>query len=434
MWARQEVVEFHVPGTGPQGVQFSTSNTMTTSNFNTLIQLREGDCRAIPTASFPPSCFDDVSQTNLAAEGGITVMGGTTLYVIVTGYSNPPAGQNAVSEGMVHVDFAVAPNTPPTLVSGYAKFAGGNTFVETVATDPEGPIAGYAIGFIVAAGRVDINGDGVGNDEDVLRITFDSIDRAAPMYTGHSEINAMVTYALQNFCEQNGCTQIVLRVFDAQYAVSNAIMVPATVEPFSGIGGVCDGMLHLCPAGLTCTTGACTALAAATAECATPMELTFPDPSMGAQMAIGTGTVGSGAGVFTASCAATPGREQIFHIAVPAGTYDLALTTAPGTAAAADTVLSLRSVCADGSTELMGGCNDDIDRAGRNYRSAFTVQNLATGDYFALVEAFGTGGATPYQLTATLTPVFATGHACDPAMTNYRCATGACGAASHVCP
>jgi hypothetical protein len=435
-WAAQEVVAFHVPGTGMQGVHFSTSNTMTQIDFNTLIQIREGNCRAVPTASFPPTCFDDVSQTNLAAEGGITVMGGTTLFFFITGYSHPPAGEMAVDEGTVHVDFMVAPNTPPVLVSGVSAFSGVDTIVEATATDAEGPIAGFSIGFVNAMGRIDINGDGAANGDDVLVIGFDTVDRAAPMYTGHALISGTTEYALANYCHQAAvaCTQIVLRVFDQSYAVSNEIMVAAADAPFVGIGETCDA-LHLCPPGLNCTGGSCAVIPGATAECSAAGEFALTLPTTTATQSYVTGTVGSGAGVFQASCAATPGREQIWHLTVPAGTWDLALTTAvTGTATTADTVLSLRGVCADQSTELPMGCNDDIDLAGRNYRSAVSFRDIAPGEYWALVEAFGSGGATPYTLQATLTPVLASGAACDPAMSGYRCATGTCGATSHVCP
>ncbi len=433
-WAPQEVVEFHVPGTGMQGVQFSTSNAMTTANFNTLVQVRQGSCRAVPTATFPPSCFDDVSQTNLESTGGITVMGGTTLYFIVTGYSHPPAGEMSVDRGNVHIDFTVAPNTAPMLTAGSAVFSRGDTIIAATATDAEGPIAGYSMAFYHAAGQIDINGDGVANGDDVLTLGFDTVARAAPMYTGHSHINGMTTYALATYCHQAAvhCTEIGLRVFDAQYAISNELRVPALDAAIVGVGAVCDD-LHLCADGLVCASGMCTVIPSATTECAAAMPFVIPTPTTAATMARNNGTIGTGTGVFSASCAPTAGKEQIWQITIPAGHFDLALTTdTTGTATGVDTVISLRSTCVDQTTELAMGCNDDI--SGTNFRSHLTFRDIPAGDYFALVELYGGAAASPYALQATLTPVLASGTACDPAMTNYRCATGTCSATTMMCP
>lgn len=429
-WAPQEVVEFHVPGTGMQAVSFSTSNSMTAVDFNTVIQVRTGDCRTIPTESF--RCFDDVSQTNLASTGAITVAGGSTLYFFITGYSDPPAQQMAVDHGMVHVDFRVAPNTPPVVTGGAVVLVGDNVNVTVNVTDAEsGPIA-YAIAMYTARGGVDVSGDGAFNAaEDVLLFGFGSVDATAPTYVGHSLLTPATTgYTLAAFCRGN-CTEWGVSVLDAGYLLSAETRIPVS-ENIVHIGQACDAT-HVCAPTVNCTGGVCVASAAATTECASAMPLDLGMPTTASTMVFGTGTVGGGTGVFTASCQSSPGREQVWHITVPTGDFDLALTTdAPGTPAATDTVMYIRPVCEDPSTELAMGCSDDISMS--NLHSALTFRDIPSGDYYVIVDAYGSGAAAMYTIQATLTPVLASGAACDPAMSNYRCATGTCGATSHVCP
>ena len=430
-WANQEVIEFHVPGTGMQGVSFSTNNSMTAFNFNTVLEIRQGDCRTAPGATIPPSCFDDISQTNLQSAGGATVMGGSTLYVFVTGYTNPPPAEMAVDHGTVHVDFTVNPNTAPTITTGSAVFSRADTLIDATGTDQEGPIAGYLLAFYNAAGQIDLTGDGMITPADQLLIGFDTVDRAAPMYTGHSHINGMTQYALATYCHGAAhCTQFGLRLFDQQYAVSNELRVPIENAAIVGIGAACD-IRHLCGAGTTCS-GTCLVNPAATTECMNAMPITIATPTTAATSADVSNNIGTGMGVFESSCGITTGKENIWSLVVPAGTFDLALTTDIPASGQNDTILYVRSACADQSTELAMGCNDDI--SGSNFRSSLAFRNIAPGTYYVFVEAYGGMTAFSYGLRTTLTPVLPAAAACDPAMTNYRCANGACGAASHTCP
>jgi hypothetical protein len=434
-WANQQVIEFHVPGTGMQGVTISTNNTMTQANFNTVLEVRTGDCRAVPTSAIPPSCFDDVSATDLLSEGGLTVMGGAVVYVFVTGYSNPPAMEMAVAQGTVHVDFHVAPNTAPVLTAGTATFSGVDTVVSATGTDAEGPFGGYTIAFYNAMGQIDLNGDGMINGGDQLLIPFDTITRMAPMYTGNSHINGMTQYRLADYCHQAAvhCTQFGLRVFDEQYAFSNELRVDVHDAQIVGSGATCD-VLHLCAAGLACTGGTCSVTAAATMQCNAAMPLMINTPTTSATTSTVSNNIASGMGTFNGSCGMSTGRANIWAITIPMGDFDLALTTDLPATGMGDTVLYVRSNCVDQTTELPMGCNDDINTAGGNYRSQLSFRDLAPGTYYIFVTSYAGQTAFPYAMRATLTPVLATGAACDPSMTNYRCANGACGATSHVCP
>ncbi|MFO0684229.1 MAG: hypothetical protein U0234_19405 [Sandaracinus sp.] len=431
-WAPQEVVELHVPGTGMQAVTFTTNNTMTAQNFNTVLQVRTGGCRDVPTATYPFTCFDDVSATNFATRGGITVMGGTTLYVIVTGWSHPPAEQGTVDHGMVHVDFTVAPNTPPTIDSGSVIFADVNVVNTIHVTDAESTLIGYTFRLYTVDGGVDLDGNGTFDAEDQFFQPFESVDATAPTYVAHSFIDGMNEYTFAAYCRSIGCTEWGLSVFDQGYAQSAEVRVPVQEAQEVGIGATCDDT-HLCAAGLACTSGACIVTAAATTACMRAQDLVIPTPTTGATSTTVSYNIGTGAGVFEGSCAPTAGKESIYHLVVPAGDYDLLVTTdIPATTS--DTVLYVRSACTDGTTELPMGCNDDVMYPS-NVQSTVSFRDIAPGDYYVFIEGYGSGGsATPFSLTATLTPVIASGGTCDPALHDYRCATGTCSATTMTCP
>lgn len=431
-WAEQEVVEFHVPGTGPLGVHFSAVNSGTQLDFNTVIQVRHGECRSVPSQSFPPSCFDNASATEVRSAGGVQAMGGDTLFFIVTGYSDPPASEMTVDAGAIHVDFTVEANTPPTLTSGSVILAGAETIVTAEATDPDGPIVGWVASFYTAAGRLDIFGDGVADDNDVLTFAFESVDTAGMTYTGHDQIRSATEYTIAAYCRAVVCTQIGIRVFDADYAGSDELRVDVQEAAFVGTGGACDAT-HLCSGGLACTGGICVVTPAAAAACATAMPFVIPTPTDTATSVHVTGTIPAGTGVFNSTCGMTPGRERIWILTVPAGHFDARLTTdVAGTAAGTDTVMYIRSVCADSGSQLAMGCNDDITST--NLHSSLAFQDLAEGDYYVFVETYS-GATAAYGVSATLIPVLDPGATCDSTGLTNRCATGTCPAgAGAVCP
>jgi hypothetical protein len=433
-WAEQEVIEFHVPGTGPVGVQFTAVNDSTQMDFNTVIQVRHGDCRMVPATSFPPSCFDNASPTEVRSAGGVQAMGGDTLYFFVTGYSDPPASEGTVDEGTIHVEFTVEPNTPPTITSGSAVLAGTEAIITAEATDAEGPIAGFVMTFFTAMGQIDLTGDGVANDNDTLTFLFESVDRAAPMYTGHISIGMADGYRIAEYCREVGCTQFGLRVFDQGYAGSSELRVDVEEAALVGVGGTCD-TTHICGDGLVCTSGMCAITPAVVMACAAAMDLVIPMPTTTATNVRVTGTIPAGTGSFGSTCGMTPGRERIWRLTVPAGHFDARITTdVAGTAAATDTVLYVRDVCEDPASQLPMGCNDDIDTARMLYHSTLAFQDLAEGDYYVFVETY-TGATAAYGLSATLVPVLDPGVACDSTGVANRCATGTCPAgAGAVCP
>jgi Ca2+-binding RTX toxin-like protein len=134
-WAPEEVVELHVPGTGPVAVDLDTvSSGETDADFNTVLQVRT-QCEHVPQGIFPPTCFDDFSQTDFRSRGSFMATGGQTYFIIVTGFSHPPADQGTVDRGHVRLDITVHDNAPPTITSGSLILAGNDTLVGAGGSD-----------------------------------------------------------------------------------------------------------------------------------------------------------------------------------------------------------------------------------------------------------------------------------------------------------
>ncbi|MFN7696514.1 MAG: hypothetical protein ACK5U8_01335 [Deltaproteobacteria bacterium] len=431
-WARQEVLEYVVPGTGPVGVRVSTANMGTDVRFNTVLQIRRA-CSTVPTELF--TCFDDVSGTDPRTEGGFTAMGGDTVFIYVTGYSEPEAVTMQRDEGAVEVTIEAGPNTAPTLAAARYLEAGSNVLITASGTDAESNFAGLSVFFYNDAGRINLAGAPNGL---VLPVPDGgaTMDWTAALRVAGSDV------PLVDFCARMdiACTGVGIVAFDEYYAASAERRISIDGATIVGLGEACSTE-RLCGAGLVCnaTTMVCDPSPEALAACMDATVLTIPAVTDAAQSASSTFTLPASAGTFTApsGCATamggdpTAGAERVFRVDVPAGTYDLTFETdRPGTGAT-DTVLYVRGDCSDPGDDL--GCMDDIDTAGMMYGSSVTVMDATEGDYFAFVETFGGRGGM-VELQATLRPVLATGAACDPAGVRNRCAMGACAAATMVCP
>ncbi|MBX7195732.1 MAG: hypothetical protein K1X94_26985 [Sandaracinaceae bacterium] len=431
-WARQQVIEYVVPGTGPMGVRVSTANMGTDTSFNTVLQIRR-ECGTIPTQLF--SCFDDVSGSDPRTEGGFSAMGGETVYIYVTGYSEPEAITMQVDEGQVRVTLEAGPNTAPTLTSARYLEAGSDVLVTGAGHDGEGNVAGLTVFLYNAAGRINLAG--APNGIELRAPDATGMDWSTTIRVPGSDI------PLVDFCARTDivCTGVGVVAFDQYYAASAERMISIEGAAIVGLGDTCDTE-HVCGAGLVCNAGmTCEPTPAAMAACGGATVIVVPTPTTMATVGSATTTVPGGAsGTFTgpAGCAttssgadATAGPERLFRIDVPAGTYDLTVgTDRPGTGST-DTVLYMRAECGDPTDNL--GCMDDINTMSMMYGSRVTVMNATEGDYYAFVETFGGGGGA-VEVQATLRPVLAMGAACDPAGVQNRCAAGACPAGTMVCP
>jgi len=435
-WAAQEIIEYRVPGTGPVGVTISTENMGTDTSFNTVVQIREA-CNTIPTQTFPPTCFDDVAADNFQTSGGTQAMGGDTLYFVITGHADPLPVTETVDTGRVRVVIEATANAPPTLASARAIYVGNNTRIDAAGTDPDGNIAGITLGLNATGGRVDFNGDGVGNAADVFFFPFNTSSGTAPNWEGQAILAGDAMRGIAAFCRQMGvnCDFAFITAYDSAYAVSAELSVPIGEAMIVGLGAAC-GPDAVCGSGLVCGTApaVCNPTPAAITACEAATLIAVPVPEGMTTSANVTSGVGAGSpGVFASPTACAPGSangvERIFRVDVPAGTFDLTFTTdLPGTMMT-DTLLYLRGTCADPSDDL--GCQDDT--AMGMTRSRVEIRNVTEGDYYAFVESFN-AAAGPVQIEASLRPVLAAGTACDPLGVQNRCAGAACTAATMLCP
>ncbi len=223
-WARQEAIEFHVPGSGPVAVRFDTVLDATAPELNTLVQART-DCRRIPEGRFPATCFDDANEIEWRSAGGVVANGGDVLYFIVTGYSDPPADWMTTEEGPIQIDFTVTATEPPTLRAGSIRLVGDDVHIAISGSDPDGDVAGVALNFYGRSGLLDIYGDGEARENDSVYVV-----RIAPPPTGTSYDETLIVRGssvnLAGYLRAVSATRARIRVYDSVQAPSEPRDVP----------------------------------------------------------------------------------------------------------------------------------------------------------------------------------------------------------------
>jgi len=434
--APQDVIAYTVPGTGPVGVTFTTVTDETLTNFDTVVQVRRG-CSTIPEETFPPSCFDDETRTDPRSGGTLSATGGDIVYFIVTGYTDTPL-TDTIDRGPYSIEITARANAIPELTGGEVRAIGDRTEIEATAIDEDRDGYGVIATFLDGAGApVDLDGDGTA--EDTLFMLFNGPVTAGSPWTGMTTVFAIrfgdAAALLADRLRALGAATATLQVFDEHWAVSGELTVPVRFIDEVGLGATCDDT-HACVMGLRCAASVCEPTPAVAGACVAAIPLAVDTPTTATTSVTQTGTLAEGDGLFEASCAHTPGTESVYSVAVPSGSYDLLATTDFDGTGETDTVLYLRSVCADLLTEVAGGCSDDITSGGVNVRSALELRDVAEGTYTLFVENFGhvMDGPVPYELRVSLRPVLATGASCDPAGRNDRCAAGACAPGTSTCP
>lgn len=435
----QAVVAVTVPGTGARLVDFTMVNDGTDAAFDTIVQLRRGDCMALPPSgpgTMPgmptESCFDDTNDPmtgmlEFRSSGRFAAMGGETVYLLVTGFAYggmPP--MDRTSSGVARLDVTVGGSiAAPTLTAATVQVSPDESRFALTGGDADGDASAMRVTFLNAASMpVDRDGSGMVD-------ALDDLSRTLP-----SEVGGMMSFTttvvdvgpfLAEQLTTAMATQARITLVDATGLSSAPLTVGVALVSLVGFGEACDAT-HVCRTGLACAMGTCQTSPEITAACAAAAPLALAgDPPTGTA----SGMLAAGTGLFTGTCGASDGTEALYRVTVPAGAWDLiASNHNAGTAVGTDTVLYVRRVCEDRASA--GACNDDSGDS----RAEVVVQDAMAGDYTIFQERFGMTGVgmtTAYQLDVRLRPVLGAGAACDPTGVANRCSTGPCPTAA-MCP
>jgi hypothetical protein len=388
------------------------------------------------------ACNDDETpMAELRSEVSTTAPGGSTRTVVVSGYDADNAGPWSLDIEVI--DGLEA----PTLTGATALMVATTTTarqlrLDVMGGDANGDASGAIFEFLDGAGTViGVNADGDTATPDQTEFGYYFADSVEGMTTFTGTIGPIDAFGmdvpLSDFPAVVAAAQLRIRLFD-EFGLESATMTfPISAVTQVGRGDTCDAT-HVCPLVLECGTGGtCDIPAAVATACgmATAVTLTAPTGGMSTLMTV-DGTIATGDGVLLAPCqGATPGREVLYDVAVPAGMFDLEVTTAGTRTGMADTVVYAMRTCGDTSADPITFCHDDIDFPD-DPSSIVTIEN-ATGTYTVAVELYLEAPITadvPVGTTFRLRPVLATGATCDPAGVENRCAGGACSATTMMCP
>ncbi|MCB9594892.1 MAG: protein kinase [Sandaracinaceae bacterium] len=437
--APQILIEYTVPGTGPKALDLSTVNAGTDTLFDTLIAVFRGPCSEAIFAAAPDVALDDQGR-EFRARGSVAVEGGDVLTLVVTGFGG--GNSNRVDRGLVQLDATLRSSTPPTASEATVLAARGALLVTVQAGDEDGDAEAIEVRLLDAAGApLDVRArDDEDDDEAAWGVRGDFQRSVAGSRT--FEERSTVRLRSEDAPRLEAAASAEVRVVDAIGGTSAPIRVPVVRGRIVGPEEACDAT-RACPAELTCgARGTCAPDVDRSAICRdpAPLELTAgADGRIGASV---QGIVDPGPGYFRAQCLEqwTAGREDVYRVTIPAGAWDLVLTTdsegtAGGSRRSPDTVLYARRTCLDPrpTSAPDDWCNDDItpgDGPDANQRSRLELRDVAAGDLYVFVELWGSarpdGEGERYELDARLRPVRGAGAPCDPAGVTDRCAQGAC--------
>lgn len=429
-WAPQHVYALQIPdGADALHVEVLEEGTSETFRPAFVMQARS-ECTAVPTD--PVTC--------LTSPDGFTVEAGTTVYLLITGYSDVEerSGGRYTSRGQYRVRVIAQENEAPTIVAAsYVKLA-DRYEMRITADDSNGDLRRATFALLNAELEpidigYDLNGDGA---VDYARYTlaFEALEGdTSSQSVARSYFSSLVArFESQGLAKASvfveddfgatSETQIIDLTMPLERELGEACTVDRTVDDCLSFGA-CDATSNLCVLDPE-VEGVCNS--ARVIHIATPLASTTSELVVGFLPTTGTGQLMS-------SCRAANVPELVYNVTVPDGVDLVATTDVPETAPTADTVLSVRSDCVDFRSEfddsetpdVREGCNDDLNST--TPHSAVTLKNLPAGTYTLLLEPYA-ASAVPitFGLKVALRPVLTEGAACDPTEENNRCGTGTC--------
>jgi len=425
MASPQEVIQFTVPGSPGTTFGVDLNTAVGTTAFDTLIEVR-------PTCLDADNgyCQDDIDYPAEARTlMSVPVPGGTTLFAIVSGYGTDETGAWTM-------EITVRDINAPTLTAATATLeevatADGPSLTLTADVtggDVDGDGAGVLVEFLNAAGDPISFDLGGGTPTTELSFAFDDSVAGMTTFTATSTVGGF-----EDLPEIVDAVSARIRIYDRTGEDSESVVAPFADRV--GLGETCDGTMTICNPGLVCEATVCALPAAVVTACAASTALVLNAAPSATEPSVTTLTANIGlAGVLVAPCQDnTPGAEALYTITVPAGSFDLLVTTAGTVTAETDTVVYLMSTCGDTFGSPENYCADDVE-AMVDLSSALEVRDIAAGDYTLAFEIYDTvEAATDLDGTVTLRPVLDAGATCDPAGVNNRCSTGAC-PSSMLCP
>jgi hypothetical protein len=292
-------------------------------------------------------------------------------------------------------------SAPPVLVSATVlQDEPGAVRAELIGTDAEGDVVSAELTFVDADGADLPLPPGYEPVTD-LPMTLDW-----PVEGQTDFVTVMATRFVDfsgNVVMPAGTAAVRVELVDRAGNQSNSVIADLVDLPRRADGESCDdrGVLDGCAEGSICSpaTAVCALADEAVAEFCDEanVEVLVPDVAT-TVVSLSLNSVLSG------SCGGG-GSEQVFALTLDELSSVTITTELPGTARGTDTVLYVRSSCADAESELAGGCNDDLpgaDYASRQFSSELHLPEVPAGTIYIVADTYSTGGI--FDIQASVVP------------------------------
>ncbi|MEM1417070.1 MAG: hypothetical protein AAGH15_19390 [Myxococcota bacterium] len=487
--APQVMVRYQVPGTGDIALTVNTGVGTTANLFDTLVQVRDTGCE-LPSAF----CFTD-TPTDIRAAGTAIVQGGSTVHILVTGFSPPRAvggGGTTVDRGAVTLAVTANIPTPPVLTEltavdflPDAETGGGDFFIiTTTGSDDANDIVAMDLEILDGSGTpLGLFGGGA----TVGTFAFAPPPTTSP-FTDSLLLNPSVSVVSMATAQQ-----VRVRLVDATDVRSDPLTANIERGTLAELGEECDGTTTFCTGTrIECRTDdmgmdVCAPDDDLSRICrdadATAIDLSLLTPEVGTRTDPIRLQVApfDADGVATSPCVTedpflsgiinnandmggnfaldlfTSGPEQVYYLELPAGAlgYDVTVTT---DLAGNPTPQPFEALAIYGRTNCVDSRDDELSCTPSlltedlmlptdGLRPSHTFEAQPPGPLYVFIEPIlyallqgpadagaANDGVMAMNVDFTVIPVLTTGATCDPAEGINRCAAGPCPADTRVCP